>query len=50
MTFKQDQLDYARACEERTRREETIERARNEARAKKIDEIKKWRSQNVAAR
>ena len=47
---KQDRLDYARACEERTRREEALEKAKAEAKAKKIDEIKKWRQQNTVAK
>lgn len=48
--FKQDRLEYARACEERTRREEAVEKARAEAKAKKIEEIKKWREQNTVAK
>ena len=38
--FKQDRLEYARACEERSLREIAVEKAKADAKAKKIEEIK----------
>ena len=41
--LREDELDYIKECEERAAKEIAAEKARVEARAKKIDEIKKWR-------
>ena len=48
--FKQDRLEYARACEERSLREIAVEKAKADAKAKKIEEIKQWRLQHTLER